>query len=230
MLPIALSGVDVSIGRRANLQIKASPDLPTMYCHRFPACEAAKHIISALFSLIMLPRHQLCSPAVLAITRILVSQSYIRWRRRMAKETAASSDRDVEALAADEDSPLLTTDVDGHETVQARAARFKCLYTTSLSGDSSATSANSDGEDSPEVSQTKQNVASMICLLLIGMTFLYIFLVARSSTHVSAPLHLHSRRLAQLSHSRFRAICRHSLPRSLTTSQGLSSPAPTATS
>lgn len=142
----------------------------------------------------------------------------------MAKNTSASLDRDIEAFAADENSPLLTTDVDGHETVQAKAARFKCLYTPSLSSDSSATAPE---EDSPKISQAKQNVASMICLLLIGMTFLHIFLIAHSSTHVSAPLHFRPWRLAQLPFPR--PLTHHLFP-PLTSNQGRSSPAPTATS
>ena len=137
----------------------------------------------------------------------------------MAQNTTTASDRDVEALAADENSPLLTMDSEEHETVEAKALRFKCVYTPSLSSDSATTAS----EDSPKISQTKQNVATMICLLLIGMTFLHIFLVARSSTHVSAPLHLRPWRLAQLSFP-------HSRTNHLTSTQGLSSPAPTATS
>lgn len=81
--------------------------------------------------------------------------------------------RDIEALAADENSPLLSGDIRGHGTVRSTASTAS-TYTTSTSSDSSVTATDVDNDDFGPVapakeSQGRQNVAAMLCLLLIGM-------------------------------------------------------------
>ena len=81
---------------------------------------------------------------------------------------------DIEARAADENSPLLIGDIRSHGTMRSTTTTAS-TSSVSISTASSVTATEGDNDNAdsvapPKGSEAKQNVAAMLCLLMIGMT------------------------------------------------------------